>query len=144
MATQRPRSVAANTARKMYKCLCRLRSVEIMISKKLFPSRATRHTPKKGNPIQNCTCSSPGIPIRVTVFGFKYDMLVDPMSLVNLLLNTNSDTDSEKNYEWEGGTLSSHFLSEHERHGWKCDHVTESLGINLGLFQSGALGLSQS
>jgi hypothetical protein len=53
MVTQRPRSVAANTARKMDMGWCRLRSVGVMNNKKMFPSRATRHKTKKGNPIQN-------------------------------------------------------------------------------------------
>lgn len=77
MAAQSPMSVAANTARKMYMGWCKLGSVGMVISKMIFPKRATRHTAKKGNPIQNCTCSSPGIPIKITVMGFKYDVLKD-------------------------------------------------------------------
>ena len=77
-------SVAANTAKNMYMGWCRLCSVGIMISKMMFPRRATRHTAKKENPIQNYTCSSPGIPISVTVLGSIYDMFMDSMDVSDL------------------------------------------------------------
>ena len=90
----------------------------------MFPSRATRHTLKKGNPIQNCTCYSPGIPIRITVFGFRYDMLVDPIRLMNPFLTTDPDTSSQTNYGWEGRRgFSLSFLVDHEKNGWKYGHM---------------------
>ena len=50
----------------------------------MFPRRATKHTAKKENPIQNYTCSTPGIPISVTVLGSIYDMFMDSMDVSDL------------------------------------------------------------
>lgn len=84
VAAQSPGSVAASRARNTYLGWCRLRSVGMVMSNVLFPQRAPRLTAKKGNPIQNCTCSSPGMPIRINILGFKYEVLMGAIEVALL------------------------------------------------------------
>lgn len=68
---ERTKSVKASMARKRYMGSCRLGSVFIMMRRVMFPSTAMVYMMQKGKAIQNCSFSSPGMPARRKVGGWK-------------------------------------------------------------------------
>ena len=68
-------SVAPSIARKRYMGSWRLHSTLMTTRSRKFPKRAMMYMPQKGIPIQNCTDSNPGIPIRVSIEGLKMELL---------------------------------------------------------------------
>ena len=75
MEVLREISVAPSIARKRYMGSWRLRSTLMTTRSREFPKSAMMYMIQKGIPIQNCTDSKPGIPVRVSTEGLKMVLL---------------------------------------------------------------------
>ena len=71
----RAKSVSERRQRKRYMGSWRLRSTLMTTRSREFPKSAMMYMIQKGIPIQNCTDSKPGIPVRVSTEGLKMVLL---------------------------------------------------------------------
>lgn len=75
MEVLRAMSVAPSIAKKSYIGSWRIRSTLMTTRSREFPKRAMMYMIQKGIPIQNCTVSKPGIPVRISTEGLKKVLL---------------------------------------------------------------------
>ena len=89
MLVQRAISVTPSMPRKMFMASWKLCSDLIMINSRKFLIIGMRYMTQNGVPIQHCTDSRPGIPIRVNTEDMKTVMLEMDIVSLGLLMQIN-------------------------------------------------------